>query len=250
MKPGDNILLMDKDDKSYLVKIREREFHTDKGVINLGDLIGKKPGDEIETHIGKKFTVLEPSMADYFRKIKRAPQIMLPKDSAQIIAHTGIGPGGKVVDAGTGSGALAIFLGNIIRPDGKVYTYEVRDDFIKIARENVEKAGLQENIILKKQNIYNGINEGDIDLITLDIPCPEKVIPYAEKSLKPGGYLTIFTPCIEHLQRIYTEFPNYDLQNYETIECLVREIQVSERCTRPNTRMIAHTGYLTFARRI
>lgn len=250
MKAGDRALLLDKDGKSYLVKLQEREFHTDKGVIKLGEVIGKKPGDKIETHIGKRFTVLKPSMADHFRKIKRVPQIMLPKDAAQIIAHTGIGPRGRVVDAGTGSGALAIFLGNIVRPDGKVYSYEVKDDFIRVAKENIEKVGLQDIIEVKKQDIYEGIDETELDLVALDIPSPEKVIPHAENSLKPGGYLTTFTPCIEHLQRIYKKLPEHKFQNYETIECLVRNIQVNENCTRPSTRMIAHTGYLTFARRV
>lgn len=250
MRMGDRVLLLGKDGKSYLVKLQEREFHTSKGVIDLREVIDKKSGDTIESHIGEEFTILRPSMADHLKKIKRVPQIMLPKDAAQIIAHTGIGPGARVVDAGTGSGALAIFLGNIVRPDGRVYSYEVREDFIKIARENIEKVGLSDVIEVKKQDIYEGIDESELDLVALDLPSPERVLPHAENSLKPGGYLSAFTPCVEHIQRLYEELPNHKFQNYETIECLVRNFQVSKECTRPSTRMIAHTGYLTFARRV
>ncbi|MBS3815179.1 MAG: tRNA (adenine-N1)-methyltransferase [Hadesarchaea archaeon] len=250
MNLGDRVLLLDEQGKTHLIRIQEEEFHTNKGIIKLEDIANKEPGDKIESHTGEKFTILEPSMADQLKKIKRDPQIVQPKDASQIIAHTGIGPASKIVDAGTGSGALAIFLGNIVRPNGKVYSYEIREDFIEIAKENIDKVGLEEIIEVKNQDIYEGINESDLDLIVLDLPNPEKVLKHAEEALKPGGYLSAYSPCIEPIKRLYEEFRNFKFQNYKTIECLVRELDVKENCTRPKTRMTAHTGYLTFARRI
>jgi len=250
LREGERALLIDERGRKYLIKLGKRELHTDLGIVELSQVIGKKPGDKVRSHIGHEFIVLVPSVVDYLQKLKRVPQIVLPKDAAQIVAHTGVGPGSLVVDAGTGSGALAIFLGNLVRPDGKVVSYEVRGDFIEVARENIGMAGLEEIVTIKNKNIYEGIDESDVDLVTLDLPRPELVLPHAERALKPGGFLASFSPCIDHIQRLYRELPNYRFKNYRTIECLVRDFEVTESCTRPKSRMIAHSGYLTFARRV
>lgn len=250
MKEGERVVLIDEQGKKYLVKLGRRELHTDSGVVNLREVIGRKSGDRVKSHIGKEFVILTPSMVDYLQKLKRVPQIMLPKDAAQIVAHTGIGPGAIVVDAGSGSGALAIFLGNLVRPDGQVVSYEIREDFAAVAERNVEMAGLNDIVEVKQKDIYEGIDETGIDLITLDLPRPEWILPHAEKRLKPGGFLASFSPCVEHIQRLYQDLPKYKFRNYRTIECLVRDFEVTKACTRPRTQMIAHTGYLTFARRV
>lgn len=247
---GERIILIDESGRTYLTKAERRQLHTKFGVVELGEAIGKEPGARLRSHLGKEFVLLRPSITDYMQKLRRSPQIMLPKDAAQIVAHTGVGPGSLVVDAGVGSGSLAIFLGNLVRPDGRVVSYEVREDFARLAEENIRLAGLAEIITVKLKDIYEGIDEQDLDLVTLDLPQPERVLPHAERALKPGGYLSVFAPCVEHLQRIYREFPNFRFTNVRTIECLVRDFEVNACCTRPSTRMIAHTGYLTFARRI
>lgn len=111
-------------------------------------------------------------------------------------------------------------------------------------------AGLNGIVAVKLKDIYEGIDENNVDLVTLDLPQPERVLPHAEQALKPGGHLATFAPCVEHLQRLYREFPKFSFTDFRTIECLVRELEVKPTCTRPSTHMIAHTGYLTFARRI
>ncbi|MEM2874983.1 MAG: tRNA (adenine-N1)-methyltransferase [Candidatus Hadarchaeales archaeon] len=249
IREGERIILVDERGRKYLTRAESRKLQTNLGVVDLGEAVGKEPGCRLRSHIGREFVVLLPSPADYLEKIKRVPQIMLPKDAAQIVAHTGVGPGYMVVDAGTGSGALAIFLGNLVRPDGRVVSYEVREDFAEVARENVRLAGLEGVVEIKLKDICGGIDEKDLDLITLDIPRPELVLPHAERALKPGGYLSVFAPCVEHLQRFYREVRNFGFIGLKTIECLVREIVVMDSGTRPSSRMIAHTGYLTFARR-
>ncbi|KXB01667.1 tRNA methyltransferase, partial [candidate division MSBL1 archaeon SCGC-AAA261D19] len=156
MKKGDRILL-DEEGNKYLVKLADGELHTDLGVVDLGEVIGKDPGDRVESHLGNEFVVLLPSPIDYLQKIKRKSQIILPKDAAQIVAHTGVGPGNHVVDAGAGSGALAIFLGNLVRPNGWVISYEIRKDFAKVAKENIEMSGLGDIVEVKIENVYEGI---------------------------------------------------------------------------------------------
>lgn len=250
LKEGERAVIIDEKGKKYLVELRERNFHTNLGVVDLREVIGKESGDRVKSHTGHEFAVLAPTMADYLQKLKRVPQIMLPKDSAQIVAHTGVGPGSLVVDAGTGSGALAVFLGNLVRPDGRIVSYEIREDFVEVAKQNIDLTGLGKIVEIKTKDIYEGIDESDVDLVTLDLPRSEQVLPHAERALKPGGFLTSFSPCIEHIQRLYAELPNYRFRNCRTIECLVRDFEITKTCTRPKTRMIAHTGYLTFARRI
>ena len=250
IKEGERIILIDERGREYLVKAERRQLHTDFGVIELSEAIGKEPGAKLKSHVGRKFILLKPRIVDYLRKLRRVPQIMLLKDAAQIVAHTGVGPGDLVVDAGVGSGSLAIFLGNLVRPNGRVVSYEVREDFARVAEENIRMAGLSDVVAVKLKDIYEGIDERDVDLVTLDLPQPERVLAHAELALKPGGHLAVFTPCIEHIQRLYREMPSYSFKNYRTIECLVREFEVKPNATRPKTRMIAHTGYLTFARRV
>jgi tRNA (adenine57-N1/adenine58-N1)-methyltransferase len=247
---GERVIIIDERGRKYLVKLGNKTLHTNLGTVNLGELIGKNPGTKINSHIGKEFVALRPSMVDYLQKIRRVPQIMLPKDSAQVVANTGIGPGSFVVDAGAGSGALAIFIGNLVRPNGRVVSYEVREDFAGVAQENIKLTGLEDIVTVKLKDIYEGIDEKDVDLVSLDLPQPELVVSHAEKALKVGGHLAVFAPCVEHLQRLYTSFRDSNFIDFKTIECLVREMEVKQTCTRPSTRMIAHTGYLTFARRV
>ncbi len=250
IKEGERVILIDERGRKYLVKVERKQFHTELGVIDLGQAIGQEPGARLKSHVGKEFIVLKPLIIDYLQKLHRVPQIMLPKDAAQIVAHTGVGPGDLVVDAGVGSGSLAIFLGNLVRPNGRVVSYEVREDFVRVAEENIEMVGLSDIVAVKLKDIYEGIDEHDVDLVTLDLPQPERVLPHVERALKPGGHLAAFAPSIEQVQRLYREMPNYSFKNCRTIECLVREFEVKPNATRPKTRMIAHTGYLTFARRM
>jgi len=250
IEEGSRIILIDERGRKYLVRAERRQLHTDLGVVDLGEAIGQEPGVRLKSHVGREFVLLLPRITDYLQKMRRIPQIMLPKDAAQIVAYTGVGPGDVVVDAGVGSGALAIFLGNLVRPDGRVVSYEVREDFAHVAEENIRLAGLSDIVTVKLKDIYEGIDERNVDLVTLDLPQPERVLPHIELALKPGGHLAVFSPCIEHIQRLYAELPKHQFANYRTIECLVREFEVKPGATRPKTRMIAHTGYLTFARRI
>jgi tRNA (adenine57-N1/adenine58-N1)-methyltransferase len=250
IKEGERAVLIDERGRKYLVKAERRQLHTDLGVIDLAGLIGAEPGARIKSHVGKEFVVLSPRIVDYLQKMRRVPQIMLPKDAAQIVACTGVGPGDLVVDAGAGSGALAIFLGNLVRPNGRVISYEVREDFARVAEENVASVGLSDVVKIKRKDIYEGIDEKDVDLVTLDLSQPERVLVHVEKALKSGGHLAVFSPCVEHVQRLYSEIQKYHFVDCRTIECLVREFEVKPGATRPSTRMIAHTGYLTFARKI
>jgi len=181
------------------------------------------------------------------KKLKRGPQIITPKDASLILAYTAIEPGSKVVDAGTGSGFLAIFLATYIKP-GKVYTYENDGRFIKLARENIKASGLSKFIRLRKADVTKGIKEKRVDLVTLDLKDAKKVIKHARKALNPGGWIVVYSPTIEHLVGTTKEIKKEKFSEIKTVENIVREWKV-DRTTRPKTMGLMHIGFLTFAKR-
>lgn len=224
-------------------------MHTQDGIFNLGELLNKNFGDEIKTHLNKKFTIAKPNITDILEKrVKRLPQVITPKDIGLIISYTGIGPGSLVVDAGTGSGFLAIFLANSIKP-GRVVTYEKDKRFLKVAKENIRASGLSKFIKLKKKDITKGIDEKNVDVVTLDMKDAEKVVKHAYNALKPGGYLVVYSPYIEQVISVTKEVEKKNFFDIKTVENIVREWQV-EKHTRPKTVGLMHTGFLTFARKV
>src|SRR3989344_6187658 len=168
IKRGDNLLFVGK--RKYLIKLEQNKFTTEFGDFNLGALVGKGWGTKVKTHLGYEFIVVPPRLPDLMKKLKRAPQIITLKDAGIIAALTGLSKVDMVVEAGTGSGALTVYLAGIAK---HIYTYEIRKDFYDIARTNFEKLGIK-NITTKNKNITKGIDEGSIDLVALDMEFPEK----------------------------------------------------------------------------
>jgi tRNA (adenine57-N1/adenine58-N1)-methyltransferase len=188
-------------------------------------------------------------MPDLFKKLTRGPQIITLKDAAIISAFTGISSGDLVVDAGAGSGFLAIYIGNLVRPDGRVVSYEKRADFAKLARRNVEKAGLEKHVEIREKDIFEGIDEKGVDVITLDMPEPWHAVKHAKKALKEGGYLVGYVPSVEQVRDFVLECERGGLKHEKTVECSIREMLVKERGTRPETKGLLHTAYITFVKK-
>lgn len=238
---------MDERGKKYIA--RDEEFHTNYGFIKKEDMQNSMPGDILKTHLGHDFKVLKANINDYIDLMERKCSIILPKDIGIITAYTGMGSGDKVVDAGTGAGATALHFGNIVGDKGEVYSYEIREDFSEIAKQNVEKFGLT-NINIKCKDITEGIEEKNIDIVFLDLPKPWDVVEYAKESLKVGGFIATYTPYIEQIQILHRVLKKFEFSNLNTVECILREIEVKNKGTRPKTRGVGHTGYLTFARNL
>jgi tRNA (adenine57-N1/adenine58-N1)-methyltransferase len=247
---GDHVLLYLSQRKTYLVKVEAgKTFHTHKGFIKFDDLIGKGYGSAVLSNLGVQFIALKPLLRDYIMKAVRRTQITYPKDVALIIMFSGIGPGSRVVEAGTGTGALTTALAHYVKPDGRVYSYEVRKEFLETAEKNIKRAGLMEYVTLKNKDITAGIDENDIDAIILDMATPWLVVPHAYKVLKPCGTIVSFSPTIDQVVRTVEALKENGFVDIETVECLLRGMQIERGKSRPQTLMTAHTGYITFARK-
>ncbi len=238
-------ILIAKNKKTFFVRNTDKDYHCQYGYIKGKDLKKAKDGDILVTNTGKELTIMTPSFIDIYKKIKRGAQIIPLKDIGHIITTTGINKSSIVVEAGAGSGALTCFLGHLCK---KVYSYEIREDFMKIVQKNINLLDLK-NIVLKDKDIYDGIDESNVDLVSLDLPEPWRVIPHAKKALKKGGFLISYSPSIPQTMDFVNKLDE-DLFHYVTYEIFEREWEINQRKVRPKSQRIGHSGFLSFARRI
>lgn len=247
---GDLVLLSIDPRRTYLVKAEAgKTFHTHKGYIKLDELVGKDFGSTLQSSLGARFTALKPMLSDYIMKSSRNTQITYPKDAALIVMFSGIGPGSRVVESGTGTGALTTALAHYVKPSGKVYTYEIREEFQKNAEKNLRRSGLLDYVELKTGDVTSGIEERDVDAVVLDLATPWLVIPHVYKALKPSGMLVSFSPTIDQVVKATEALKETGFVLIDTVECLMRAMQVERGKTRPQTLMTGHSGYITQARK-
>jgi tRNA (adenine57-N1/adenine58-N1)-methyltransferase len=230
--------------KDKLFYWKSGDLHTNFGVISETDLKSNK--GKVKSHSGSNFFAFQPRFIDITPKIKRAPQTLLPKDIAIILYYTSIDSSYKVVDAGTGCGLLAAAIGRIAK---EVTTYEVNESSVELAKKNLEFLEVS-NVKVKHKDIYEGIDESNLDLITLDLPEPWTVLPHADKALKKGAFLMTYLPTITQVSRFAREIERYDFIITKTIEILEREWHVDGRKVRPKSQMQGHTAFLTFVRKV
>ncbi len=231
--------------KEYFV-LRGGKLHTDLGIIDLEELKTQFPGDKIVSHLGFEFVIQKPRAPDFFAHAKRTGAPMMPKDIGLIISNTGLCSSDSVLDAGTGSGILAIYLGGIAK---RVVSYEKREEFVEIARQNIDLAGLS-NIELRRGDIVEEIQKLDerFDVITLDTMDASQVIPHVRRVIYPGGFLAVYSPFFEQTKEIRQAIEKTGFIEVRTIETIEREISFTERGSRPATARVGHTGFLTLVR--
>jgi tRNA (adenine57-N1/adenine58-N1)-methyltransferase catalytic subunit len=248
---GDYVLIYLDARRTYMIKMQAGQtFHTHKGYLKLDELIGKEYGEPIKSSLGIYFTTLKPSLTDYIMKSSRNTQIIYPKDAALIVMFSGIGPGSRVVESGTGTGSLTTALAHYVGPTGKVYTYELRSEFQKNAAKNLERSKLINNVEMKSGDVTMGIEEREVDAVILDLAVPWLVVPHAYEALRPSGILVSFSPTIDQVVKTTEALRENNFVFIETIECMMRAMQVERGKTRPQTLMTGHTGYITHARKI
>ncbi|MEF8847650.1 MAG: tRNA (adenine-N1)-methyltransferase [Candidatus Thermoplasmatota archaeon] len=250
IEDGETVVLIDSKYRKYLINTSEKvDKYKGVGVFDPSILIDKKIGSRIE--IGnKKFWVLKPSLMDKIHGLKRKAQIILPKDSAQILLNCSISSNQSVLEAGIGSGGLTIVLANAVAPNGRVISYDKRKDFIKHAKLNIKKSGFENIVQTKIQDVTEEISEKNLDSIILDIPNPWDAVENACSALKKGGYLCCYSPNSTQVEKTVKKIEKNGFIEIKTYENIQRRIVVSDKGMRPSFKMLGHTGYLTFARKI
>ena len=240
-------VLITRQGKKFYAKNLDEDLHTQYGFIKSSELNKAKEGSLLKSNTNKEFFVFNPYFIDLYRKIKRDAQIIPLKDIGLIIAETGINKQSRVLDAGSGSGALACFLASIAK---EVITYEIREDFIEIVKSNIKFLGLK-NIKVKNVDIYNKIEDKNIDVIILDLPEPWNALDNCSKALKVGGFLVSYSPSVPQvIDFVNAVRKNESFVYLKTFEIIEREWEVEERKVRPKSKGIGHSGFLSFARKV
>jgi len=248
------VLLHDKAGRRYrLVLAAGASYSTHAGTLAHDALIGQPEGTVASTNLGRRLLALRPTFAEQVVERKRRAQPIYPKDLAAILVHADLSPGDLVVEAGTGTGALTMAALRAVGTTGRVVSYEVREDFHQAARTAVEEVmgGAPPNLQLRVGDVYEGIEERGADRVLLDLPEPWRALPHAATALRPGGMVFAHCPNTTQVQRFCDEMREVGgFGLLETIEVLERGWTVRGRSVRPSHRMVAHTGFLTFARRL
>ena len=120
-QPGDLAELVSQSKKIYFIRLNPGDkVQTHRGIIQHDDLIGVQWGTKIHSHIGSPYYLLQPSLHDLLKEIKRTTQIIYPKDIGFIMIRMNIGPGAHIIEAGTGSGALTTAMAWAVGEQGRV----------------------------------------------------------------------------------------------------------------------------------
>jgi tRNA (adenine57-N1/adenine58-N1)-methyltransferase catalytic subunit len=250
LRPGERVLLIDSKRRRHLITLVDGgAFHSHAGILSHDDLIGYDEGRTVRTTMGQRFIAVRPTLSEYVLEMPRGAQVIYPKDIGPILMLADVFPGANVLESGLGSGALTTALLRAVGPTGSVVGYEIRDDFANRATRNVEAyLGPDQPLRVEVRDVYQGIDEHDLDRVLLDLPEPWQVVPHAAKALRPGGILLSYLPTIIQVARLREALEDSEFGMAETVEVLQRGWHIEGQSVRPDHRMVAHTGFLTHAR--
>jgi tRNA (adenine57-N1/adenine58-N1)-methyltransferase len=238
------VILVVCDDREFLCAPGD-EVHSDLGVLDVPEDV--EPGETLETHLGEEFTVRALRGPDLFNHLERTGAPMMPKDIGLVVGHTGAAAGDRVLDAGTGTGVLAAYLGRL---GADVVTYERDPEFADVARENMELAAVADRVEVRTGDVTEEIDDlSGFDLLTLDTQNAPEVVARASELLVPGGYVAVYSPFVENARAANEAAREAGLADVETLETMQRRMDFDDRGSRPTTGGVGHTGYLLFARK-
>jgi len=222
----------------------------EEGVLDLSGQVGQRPGGTV-TWLGTPYWALRPSLSDLLGAVRRGAQIITAKDAAQLLFLAGVGPGATVAEAGAGSGALTIVLAYAVGPNGRVISYDRREDFLEAAKANVRRAGLESRVSFRQRDVVaEGLDAVDLSSVVLDLPEPWSVLASVRSALAPGGYVATYTPTYNQLETTVRSLRELEFDEVRALELLERGLHVGDGGTRPAFEMLGHTGFLATGRRV
>jgi tRNA (adenine57-N1/adenine58-N1)-methyltransferase len=251
---GEQVLLIDQRGKRHLIFLRKSEtFHSDRGWITHDAIIGQPEGSWVRSSMGLRYLAFRPTLAEFVLEMPRGAQVIYPKDLAMILFWADVYPGCRVLEAGMGSGALTLALLRAVGPDGKVISFEQREEFARRALANIHmRLGEVSNLTVRLRPVEDGLAEEEpVDRVLFDLPEPWKLTQAVARVLRPGGIFMCYVPTIIQSHQI-SEALHRERQwaLVETFETLFRPWNIEGTSVRPFHRMVAHTGFVTVARRV
>jgi tRNA (adenine57-N1/adenine58-N1)-methyltransferase catalytic subunit len=249
---GETIILIDSKHRLYLVILHPGgKYSYHGGTVNFDDIIGQEEGLMLNSSHNHSLVAFRPSLAQYVLKMPRGAQVIYPKDLGAIVMAADIFPGAVVLEAGTGSGALTMALLRAVGAEGRVISEEIREDFARRAAANIRRfMGETPNLEIRVRDLYEGIDVSDVDRIVLDLPEPWRIVDGIAKALRPGGYVASYLPTVLQVKQLVDTLSRQgEFALVETVEILERHWHVADLSIRPEHRMVAHTGFLTVARK-
>ena len=250
VQEGAIVLLYKDSRRKWVTQVSRTRFHTHRGFVELAETIGLRYGETVKTSTGDRLIVFRPRTIDLVEVFDRPTQILYPKDIGYALYQLGVKPGDKAIEVGTGSGAMTVSLAQVVQPDGHVFSYEMRPEFLKVAETNIQRAGLADFVTLYNKDPSEAFEETEADVAIIDLGDPWKIVPSAWKALIGGGMLAAFTPTTNQLERLAETLRDNGFLILEAVEVLLRQLRTELGKLRPESRMVGHTAYVTIARKV
>jgi tRNA (adenine57-N1/adenine58-N1)-methyltransferase catalytic subunit len=253
LEPGESVLFVDRKRRHYLKRLRAgTAVRLRDGTVPADEIIGLPEGSPIRTSLGERFLVFRPTYAELVPALPRTAQVIYPKDAATILLWGNVRAGSRVLEAGVGPGALTMAILRTVGPEGRLFSYEIREEFAEMARGNVARFhGATESWQLEVRDVTAGIDERDLDTVILDFPEPWRALDATAAALRPGGVFVGYLPTVLQVKTLVDALvAHHAYESIDTFETMLRPWHVAERSIRPEHRMVAHTAFLIVARRL
>ncbi len=250
IEEGAQVLLYQDSRRKWVTRVSRTKFHTHRGFLELGEIIGRRYGESVKTSMGQTLSLFRPRVIDLVEIFDRPTQILYPKDIGYSLYQLGVKCGDRVLEVGTGSGAMTASLAQAVQPDGHVFSYEMRPEFLEVAQSNIEKAGLSASVTFHNKDPAGGFDEEEVSAVVVDLGDPWKMVGPAWEALSGGGMLAAFTPTTNQLEKVAEALRSGGFLILEAVEVLMRQLKTEAGKLRPESRMVGHTAYVTVARKI